>query len=627
MKTNHSPVKIKLQISAFFLAVAFALLFHFALLFFIKDLKINSNLWGKAFIENSSSVPPDELSPIAKKEDLNRQEQLAEVLNQIEWVQNPEQKTEEEFIEHVPQLSKVSLDTFETELPLLEEPSEISEADSLPDSFLEPPLFSMAAPMSEEAQSSKFLRRPTELEILFPHDEYLVDELILATEMAEGRLAPEVLEEIMVQNSIKAGAEEASLNGTSMKNRSGILDKSFADLIIGTGGSFNLSSELGKWNYTTLRSSSSFQIRDVLLPPSNKESLRGFDVKSLGAIAGSDDFNLKVEYSSRKEGGYLFRLELKPKQDVKFKHIKQNFFFLIDRSHSIRLNRYQITKVAVAKALALLQKDDTFNVLVFDDAITRLSDQNLLWNAYNISIARDFIQKQEYGGLFANTDLYSSLGMIIPSIVPENEVNTAILLSDGDTFLSSDKQRKSIGNWTEKNAGKVSLYAIASGRGNNLALLDILSLFNKGALHYSPTDMGIENVLFNLIQSIRNPIGKEITLTVLPSSQETVVFLYPQAQFLANLYENTPYVVYGMTNQLNDFHIFFQGKYYDKLLDIKQKVSFKEASKIEAEVLEKKIAMQKAYSAYYLYLLSGQQVHLNEVKQLLSPYRIPIAFK
>src|SRR5262249_17320002 len=153
-----------------------------------------------------------------------------------------------------------------------------------------------------------------------------------------------------------------------------------------------------------------------------------------------------------------------------------------------------------------------FNVLVFDDAVVRLSSQSLQWNPSNLANARDFLQQQKYGGVFATTDLYSSLGVIVPQAVAENEVNTAILLSYGYTFLSSEKQRTNIGNWTLKNSGKVSLYVIASGKGNNLALLDLLSVFNKGSLHFSATDTGLDSVLFKLMQSIRNPIGKDMVV-------------------------------------------------------------------------------------------------------------------
>ena len=211
---------------------------------------------------------------------------------------------------------------------------------------------------TEELQSSKFLRRPAPIEVLFPDDEYLVDELIMATEMSRGNVATEKAEDILTQSVIKAGVEEASLDGKSMKNRSGVLDNTFANQENGTGGSFNLSSAIGDYTYTVLPSAMAFESREALLPKFNKDELRGFDYKSLGSIAGSNDFNLSVEYAPKKEGGYLFRLALTPKSDIKFKHIKQNYFFLMDRSHSIRFNRYEMTKVAVAKALALLQKGD-----------------------------------------------------------------------------------------------------------------------------------------------------------------------------------------------------------------------------------------------------------------------------
>lgn len=624
-KTSHPySAKIrKMHLPALFTAVSLALLFHMAMLIFLKDIRIDFTSEVKPLIENQSSPNRDEVK--SPPEDADKQRQLAEVLNQI-YLQTSPQKMEEETGEHHPELAQ-DMENIEADLKVLDTPSELSDSE-MGSSHPLPEALQAATPSpGEEALSSKFLRRPTDIDILFPNDEYLVDELIMATEMAYGHLAPEEIDELDSQNAIKAGHEDVTSKGNSMQNRSGLWDKNFADSIVNSGGSFNLSSVVGNWNFSALKSTSNFQSRDALLPRSNKNELRGFDYKSLGTIAGSNDFTLNVEYAPRKEGGYLFRLELVPKEQVKFKHIKQNFFFLIDRSHSIRYNRYEINKVAVAKALALLQKEDTFNILVFDDAITRLSAQNLPWNAGNVSQARDFILQQPYGGLFANTDLYSSLGLIVPSDVAENEVNTAILLSDGDTFLSLEKQRNSIGTWTHKNAGKVSLYTLASGKGNNLALLDILSVFNKGALQFSPTDKGIEGVLFNLIKSVRNPIGKDITITILPSAPDLDITIYPAKQYLPNLYENTPYVVYGFVNQLKDFHIFYQGKYYDKLLDIKQEVSFKKGSKIDSEVLAKKIALQKAYAAYHDYLYDGQPQHLNDAKQLLAPYRIPLAFK
>lgn len=624
MTTRHRN-----ETSIMIFAVIAAVVIHCVAIFAAKEMKIDFASSGKALMENQKAPRFDHDQQAAKLEEIKRKnEELAEILNHI--VQQPvENKTLKYDIKDVtPETFTTEIEDVNTKLTLNDDAEQLLEADLAANQDLMDSLPPVKSTAGEERLSSKFLRRPTPVEILFPHDEYLADELIMATEMAQGNLAPETAEEIITANDIKAGkAENASISGTSLQNRSGMLDHGAVDATMGSGGTFSLSSEFGNLNYSALSQMYQQAPREALLPKANKNELRGFDYNSLGAIASSDDFNLNVEYAPRKEGGYIFKLELLPKPGIKFKRITQNVFFLIDRSHSIRYTRYEITKQAVSKALALLNPGDTFNVMIFDDNVVRLSSANLPWNSSNLQKALDFIQDQKYGGVFATTDLYSSLGTIVPEAVKESEVNTAILLSDGDTYLSSEKQRNNIGNWTQKNSGKVSLFAVASGKGNNLALLDLLSFVNKGSLQYSATDKGLEATLFKLMQSIRNPIGKDITVKSVSQDPSVKIVIYPANQFMPNLYENSPFIVYGVINQLKDFHAFIQGKYYDKFLDIKQTVSFAKAKRVEDNTLEKKLALQSAYIAYEKFLNDGQTSHLTEAKQLLSPFRIPVAFK
>ena len=154
------------------------------------------------------------------------------------------------------------------------------------------------------------------------------------------------------------------------------------------------------------------------------------------------------------------------------------------------------------------------------------------------------IKSALWGLICHNRFLYSSLGNIIPDAVAANEVNTAILLSDGDTYLTKEQQRTRIANWTKQNSGKVSLYGIASGAGNNLPLLDVLSAFNKGALYYASRDEEINDVLVVLMRLIQNPIAKDIIATpITPEAESLPVLIYPPAQRLPNMYENGSDVV------------------------------------------------------------------------------------
>lgn len=344
---------------------------------------------------------------------------------------------------------------------------------------------------------------------------------------------------------------------------------------------------------------------------------------SFGTLAGSEHFDIEVEYAQkRSRPGYVFKVSFYPKEEIIFKRIRQNVYFLIDRSNSIPRARYQLNKRAVSEALAYLNKGDTFNILIFDDNVVRLSPEPLPYGPETVSEARAFLERHGHGGHFAATELYASLGKIIPQNVSDHEVNTAILLSDGDTFLSREKQRLMIGQWTKLNKGKVCLYSVASGTGNNLPLLDLISSFNQGKLIYSHDHKELNSMLVNLINAIQAPIGKEMTATSVVADKQTFVLLQPKAVRLPHLFQHRPFVVYGSTNRLDDFVLFLQGKYYDRRFDIKKKISFEKARQ-GSFAIEKKWTELLAHEYYARYFDDGNSEHLKGAKQLLVPLNIP----
>lgn len=338
------------------------------------------------------------------------------------------------------------------------------------------------------------------------------------------------------------------------------------------------------------------------------------------AVAGAHDFSVDVAYT-KTGSSYLFRILLRPKKDVLFKGIKQNVTFLIDRSHSISTDRYEASKEAVSQALDHLKEGDTFNVFVFDKNVTGFSRHHVSWNQQNIAEARQFLTKQKSGGMFASTDLFTTLSRIIPDAVSNDEVNIAVLLTDGDTFLKRKEMRSVITHWTYLNEGKISLYSIAVGRNNNLSLLHFLSALNKGRMIYVRNAKELIHVVTDFMQAIQNPIGKDVIVTPVAQNPESdVVFLHHQPHF----FSRTPYVLYGRVNKLEDFYLFVQGQYYDKWLDIREVISFKNATLMEDETLEKMWALQQAYGLYENYLIDQNPRHLSQASRLLSAYKIPL---
>lgn len=387
----------------------------------------------------------------------------------------------------------------------------------------------------------------------------------------------------------------------------------------------NLSSTLSEKN--TLEPGNRFisplpLVTTVEAPPLVELEYEDDPYTSFGTLASSEHFDIDVEYApKRNRPGYVFQVTFHPRSDVVFKRIRQNVFFLIDRSNSISRPRYHLNKRAVSEALDHLKMGDTFNILVFDHHVIRAAPEPLPWNEESVSVARSFLERQGHGGHFAATDLYASLGKIIPHNVSDHEVNTAILLSDGDTYLSREKQRQLIGRWAKRNEGKVALYSLATGTGNNLPLLDLMSSFNQGQLIYSHDHRDLKSLITNLLKTIQTPIGKEMVATPIVADKQTVVLLQPTAVRLQDLYQGRPFVVYGSANRLSDFVLFLQGKYYDRRFDIKKKITFKNAL-LGSFSIERKWTELLAHEFYARYLEDGNLGHLETAKQLLAPLKI-----
>lgn len=342
-------------------------------------------------------------------------------------------------------------------------------------------------------------------------------------------------------------------------------------------------------------------------------------------ITLGDHFSYHLEYAPRRyRAGYVFKISLVPRGDIPSR-MRQNFYFLFDRSNSIPRGRFFLNKKAISKVLPKLPKDSRFNILVFDDKVFRFSEEPLDCTPENVSSAVTFLENLSHGGYFSSTDIYASLGRVLPKLVSDKEINTAILLSDGDTYLSVENQRILIRNWSEANSGRVTLFCLASGTGNNLTLLELIAGFNKGALLYVADHTQIEDRFGQFILSLQHPIGKDITVSALTLSKAPNLHLLPKAGRLPDLYQDRPFVIYGVANKLEDFTLFLQGKLFERKFDLKKKISFADA-RMGTLDLERKFTALLVQDYYEQFLKDGKISHLESAKQLLAPLNMAVPF-
>ncbi|SCA62474.1 hypothetical protein SCG7086_AA_00560 [Chlamydiales bacterium SCGC AG-110-P3] len=579
-----------------------AISFHVLMLFLVNGMGLLTHHGsGNETSNNALYARPDESKH-------NRQEQLNESLKKfvIQDTITATKAAPSNEMEHAPQpqnAATISLPDSESNLTA-----------RAADQFITHDALTMNLTDAQDTGSFSSISDTSSMTIDFGDNDSLTQDLIQATDVIAGIL-PQAYSDIAspTQSSDKIGQrQDTTLDNIGTERRSGSLD---AGMRAGATGGRLLSEgaearEIGA-------------VGGAQVSAVDSSDLTADASSSLGSVASSNDFTIELRYTPARQGGYLFQVKLVPKDGVQFLRIKQNVFFLVDRSRSIDRRRYEISKKAVIDCLEILQPDDTFNILVFDKSVLSMADRAIPWSPQAIERARHFLSKQEYGGM---TDLYSSLDKIVPKVVADTEVNTAILMSDGDTFLAREKQRSTISQWSLRNRGKVSLFCMAAGKGNNLPLLDLLAANNKGTLSYCRQHEELPSTLRDLMQRIQNPIGKDIVVTVIPPNDGTEITIFPRPRRLADLYEHTPYVLNGHVNQISDFYIFLQGRYYDRWFDIKQLVSFDKGKPGNSETMTKTWTVHQAYDCYDHFLAEGEIKHLNHAERLLAPFNIPIAF-
>jgi von Willebrand factor type A domain len=616
------------------LAVMMAVTFHLLAGYGLYEMKITNESDDLALIENHLQYEQNEHHSLLSAENDEKNAILVEAFQQLYTDNYNEMTTADETNEFL-----TDFDTQSNESSLYE-----ATSSTLEEALWSIPIDQELTSIDEHDLLESLSENTPEIflpegltQLLHPDENRLAKDIIQATESLHGMVIDDTITYYTELPAVQFGNEDSAFDdGNSLQDCSGVIERGRTDAEA-TNEAGALASYLGKHDhdedliaYATQEemrpSLSSIQKQQPSYYDNYPKNYSDKQKSTIGHIASSEDFTVNVEYAPMNQGkGYLFKIELEPKNDIQFRRIKQNVTFLIDRSYSIDKNRFQMTKVAVADSIRSLSPDDSFNIIVFDQHTTKLANQPIPKNTANITRADRFLREQQHGSMFTATDVTSPLNGIIPRIVADNEINTAILLSDGDTTLNPAGQWETIREWTKENNGKVSLYTMASGQKNNFPMLDMISVFNKGSLYVAINHQQIRPILKELMKDIQTPIGKNIVATIVPKNETTTVRFFPTQHHMPNLYDNQPFTLYGYTNSLDNFYLFFQGKYYNKRINIKQQITLRNGKKVPSYELEKAWALQNAYELYNKYLVDFDEEHLQQAKQILSPYNLSIA--
>jgi len=316
---------------------------------------------------------------------------------------------------------------------------------------------------------------------------------------------------------------------------------------------------------------------------------------------------------------YIFSLTFHPELEENYQTMRQNFYFIIDRSSSIDKQKLSRFKMAVQRSFAALCEGDSFNIFFVDKYVTKLSDTNLPVTPSTIHMAEEFLEERQN-----NKQLFHSLESLLPTRCSADEVHSFIYLTDGQSLHNANRQKNLIRRLTENSNQNIHFYTAASGKGNNLVLLDLLSYVSAGKMLFSDTNAGFPRKLVQLVKKLHHPIVKNPIIEISPSSATARAELHPHDHFLPPMFAGQPYVITGTVDELCDLTLYIQGKNCGDLVNIRKRITLKEAP-AGGRALQKLWAESLSKLCYEHFLENGKALYLRQAEQIVAPFHGDIA--
>lgn len=337
-----------------------------------------------------------------------------------------------------------------------------------------------------------------------------------------------------------------------------------------------------------------------------------FSKDLISAIEWSNDFDVKASLFPQQDG-YVFSVAITPIKNLEKQKIKQNFYFLIDNSADIEKHKLSVFKRSVLKALSSLQPGDCFNIFLVDKKTVKLSPGNLIISPKNIELAETFLERKgEDRPLFSSLNLNQTLNDLLKSVETEDEVHTAILLTNGQATLTPKDLRLFI----QSNHGRVNLFTAAVGQNNHLTFLDLISSFSGGSLFYSDTNASFPRKLAAFVKDLEAPLAKNLTYSLLPSHTEANLQLSGLTQ-MPNFYNKTPFVITGKMDRLCDLELILQGSSAEDQIFLKKVIHFEEALAPDSS-MKKRLLLHQRNELYEKFLKDPKPSHLEKATDLLK---------
>lgn len=317
--------------------------------------------------------------------------------------------------------------------------------------------------------------------------------------------------------------------------------------------------------------------------------------------------------SPDEEPGY-FRVDITAQRSLrKLKTMPKDVIYIIDTSSSISQKWVeQITK-GVGESLVSLNEGDRFNVVLFNEKVSLLSDTGPIdANKDNAKAATDFLKAAQSVGF---TDVNAALrGLLIRDIDPKR-VYELVLISDGQSTRGVVNTRDLINLITRDNDLVASIYCVGVGNRQNRELLNFLAYRNKGYSVYADEIKDASVTIQDLMSRLRFPIIKDVRLDAVGIDSEVI---YPSD--VPNIHQGETISVFGRYTKPGNFTMQLVGRSAGKDVEFTFRRDLNDATQ-GGKTIANQWAFWKLHDLYSSIIREGEKKELlKQVDEIRKKY-------
>jgi len=212
-----------------------------------------------------------------------------------------------------------------------------------------------------------------------------------------------------------------------------------------------------------------------------------------------------------KTDGYFMMLVSPNPQGASERVTPKDIVAVLDHSGSMSGEKLAQAKEAMRYIIRNLNKDDRFNIVLYNDQIEPMFDSLRNVNDRDVRDAMDRIDRLSATG---GTKIDEALTTSLAQCTDKDRPTYVLFFTDGQPTVGKTSEADILSDASAANKNKARIFAFGVGYEPNVRLLDRLADDNRGRSDYVKPKEPIETKVSSLYAKIKNPVMTELTASI-----------------------------------------------------------------------------------------------------------------